>query len=60
MEVLSLKLPQIKALAEVVLPIMAPPKGLPFSSVRRGVYNRVGITDSFYGCEKVKKNFLVK
>lgn len=55
MEVLSLKLPQIKVLAEVVLPIMAPPKGLPFSSVRRRVYNRVAITDSFYGCEKVKK-----
>ena len=55
MEVLSLKLPQIKTLAKGVPPIMAPPKGLPFSSSGREVYNRVGITDSFYGCEKVKK-----
>ena len=55
MEVLSLNLPQIKALAEGVLSIMASPKGLPFSSARREVYNRVEIKDSFYGCEKLKK-----
>ena len=55
MEVLSLKLPQIKTLAKGVSPIMASPKGLPFSSARREVYNRVEIKDSFYGCEKVKK-----
>ena len=47
MEVLSLKLLQIKALPEVVPPIMAPPERGTF--FRRQVYKSVGITDAFYG-----------
>ena len=53
MEVLSLKLLQIKALPEVVPPIMAPPERGTF--FRRQVYKSVGITDAFYGFWKVKK-----
>ena len=47
MEVLSLKLPQIKALPEGVLPKMAPPERGTF--FRRQVYKSVEITDAFYG-----------